>query len=513
MDEFDFSEFPDLDDFNGDTNFVFIIPDKKKIEEGNWIDTNEFSTIVNQMVDYSINIDNIQFVEKIVIKLFNNNDRILSDFISKCITDEQKNQLININDDVHLIYQILCNSNSNFVNNFLENNSKALDLCNKIGIDNFLFKGYIIPESIANSNFVFEQLKKDGLEQFRIKVNLLEEKSGINLENRVKKYYDSIINNIKNDDKENKDLLINLFYNYIFQDSKSNVLLNLNEMFRYLAHSDINLLDYSSLMNYRKVVNIHNLNIDEIKELLYDFKHKNIAEKYYDDMSKIKNHSYKRIVDNLYHFSNNQQNNELSKKSGIDIYELNGEQFNMMIRVTNNVYPSTEHLFDCYSLIGDGNLSHFHYENYDTDIIFGYTDFNYKNISGVLEFDSMTNQIDGRNSKYVNRIMTPEEIILGGQDRTGYSEININNELTDTEGKYKTIMPSYIVAFDNVTEKIINVAKTYNLPIVLINSSKYKNRKMVDENTFKTGLYDEEYSSEKITEIIDNIETNMGRLK
>ena len=131
MDEFDFSEFPDLDDFNDDTNFVFIIPDKKKIEEGNWIDTNEFNIIVNQMVDYSINIDNIQFVEKIVIKLFNNNDRILSDFISKCITDEQKNQLININDDVHLIYQILCNSNSNFVNNFLENNSKALDLCNK----------------------------------------------------------------------------------------------------------------------------------------------------------------------------------------------------------------------------------------------------------------------------------------------------------------------------------------------------------------------------------------------
>ena len=36
------------------------------------------------------------------------------------------------------------------------------------------------------------------------------------------------------------------------------------------------------------------------------------------------------------------------------------------------------------------------------------------------------------------------------------------------------LKPNYLICFDNVTKNEISVAKNYNIPIILINKSKYK---------------------------------------
>ena len=56
--------------------------------------------------------------------------------------------------------------------------------------------------------------------------------------------------------------------------------------------------------------------------------------------------------------------------------------------------------------------------------------------------------------------------------------------------KHERLIPSYILSYDNITDFEIDVAKHFNIPIVLLHSNKYSKRRYVDrvqDKIYKTG--------------------------
>ena len=277
----------------------------------------------------------------------------------------------------------------------------------------------------------------------------------------------------------------------LFQDNIYNVRLNINEILRYTNDTNKNLIEESHLNFYKAIINIDNIPNEEKIFLYNTLKDKNISSMFYDDLKILKKNSYQEILNSLIQIKeyDSLKNRELSNQYQTDIYELNGEEFYMLVKsmdpISNNSSSSIENqnpnnLIErgCYSLISHDNISVF-----SGKMIYGFDTFDINHIISVFESDCMsrsnilepTGEESERiiNENYgtllVNRIMTPSQIVNGLEEekQVGYSEIQII-------GKLK---PSYIVAFDGVNNFIITESKKLNIPIIIINKSKYRNKK------------------------------------
>lgn len=151
--------------------------------------------------------------------------------------------------------------------------------------------------------------------------------------------------------------------------------------------------------------------------------------------------------------------NFYQKKLKTDVYYLNGEEFNMIVRGLSNEYlPLKYNNSECFSLIGTDNI-----ETVNSDYLYGYYNLDIKNILHVFENDAFSADMDnGDSTKRINRIMTPETI----NSYSGYSEIQIKTGDT-------TLLPDYVVAFDEITKLQIKEANRLGIPIVLINTKVY----------------------------------------
>lgn len=226
---------------------------------------------------------------------------------------------------------------------------------------------------------------------------------------------------------------------------------------------------------------------NEEKIRLFNFlKDKDISALLYDDLRKLKNHSYNAIANCLTNFktSGTLKNSQLSNKQGIDIYELNGEQFYVLVKSMEPVsdqdninkvnleIKTSDTLIKrgCYSLIGSDDIS-----VYSRKFVYGFYSFEPNNIISAFERDCFSRENDEiiLNENYgtllVNRLMTPSQIVngLSPDRRVGYREIQITGNL----------QPDFIVAFDEIDDLIIDESKKMNIPVVVINTKKYNNKK------------------------------------
>lgn len=280
----------------------------------------------------------------------------------------------------------------------------------------------------------------------------------------------------------------------IFEDNIYNVLLNIKEILRYQDSINQNIISEDQISFYKMISNIDLIdNVEKIK-LFYSLKDKNIPGLFYDDLRTLKNHSYYAIIDCLTDFRKKEElkNTELSNKHGVDIYSLNGEQFYMLVKTMNSISDAENIIFEnnksnslidrgCYSLISNDDVSVF-----AGKITYGFYKFNPNKIISIFESDCMSrgNSIESTgndvilNENYgtslVNRLMTPSQIVNGLDENSqvGYSEIQIAEKLK----------PDFIVAFNEVNDLVISESKKLNIPIVIINRRKYKNRKDFSES-------------------------------
>ena len=379
----------------------------------------------------------------------------------------------------------------------------------------------------------FDKIKDKSLIQFRNNINIIQSIRPTNfLEEKVEKYYESLIkkynyetllfsdydylitkikdgdvlffknytnfNHLISEDVINEIILlfnknsnIDDFYTFLkkvtnekvseivvemlFKDNFYNVCLNIKELIRF----------HNSLSDNEKVLteeeaSFYNLILDSDKiscskkiELFNKFKDKNINLIFYEDLRKIKDLSYEKINQRIIDIEKYPEfkKKDLSQKNKIDVYDLRDKEYFMLVSNSDEFSDKTNSKFGYYSLISNKNTDH--YGRYK--FLYGFSSFPIDKVLHVFEEDAgMPNSqvVDslGTGLKKINRIMTPNEIVLNGYGVNGsYSEINILNNKTDNNNEFiKPIKPNFLVVIDTIEEKHIIESKRLNIPIVII---------------------------------------------
>ena len=265
--------------------------------------------------------------------------------------------------------------------------------------------------------------------------------------------------------RETKKELFEMIVENFFKDIPYNFLANLKAILDYQKESNLN-LDIN-LDLYKYIMNFNNMSIEDIKLFFNKYKDKDNVTKFYDDYSGVKRESYEKINDDLFkpNQSSKLYNKELSKKYGRDIYYLDGDKFNLCIHSTRyrlpleNLWMNNKKTMSL-SIIGDKNINYFN--SGTNDIIFGFNKLKADNIMHLSNTDSYTSHEYGTDK--VQKIYSTDSLMDATQ---GY------NEILYSEKNLVDFKPDFIVAFDFITDKQMEVANYFNLPIVLINSSKY----------------------------------------
>ena len=284
------------------------------------------------------------------------------------------------------------------------------------------------------------------------------------------------------EESNNRELILEVVIDNFFEDSNHNVFLNIIELIEY--NDKFNLLKKERLEFYRDLISIYKSDAQTIKDFYNKYKDLYKPDDYYDDIRLLKNDSYQRIKAECLKLEDLKKLKKRPNADNLDIYELNGEPFRILVSCRGKISNDPSHTQrNCYSLIGNENMRVFRADR----IIYGYLDFNIANIIHVYEADSYSVDSGYIPTNYINRIRTSEEILKANHK----SEIQIkNNEVS--EDVYEKILPSYVICFDELDDKSIEAAKELNIPIILIDQTKYKK---IEGNNNLTN-YETEYTLE-----------------
>ena len=385
-----------------------------------------------------------------------------------------------------LIFDYISNSNNDIINAKLLNDNKIayeLFMNNDSRAYRYLSEGLVelklvkLPEMILNSDFIFEKLKNVDFEDMKKNIDELCKinKSTI-LYEKLRKYEEELIesynpstgllNYYENEHEKFDPILLTYTSNYeknserifnemlidiLFNDNYHNVVLNIKEIFRYIKNVDDSIINHELLDLYNKVTSLGELSYEEKMNIYNKYKDKNLNTLFYKDLRKYRDYMLKNMVDQI------KLPNTKIKYQNTDIYLLNGEDFNLIIRALPRKFdPSFKINRECFSIINQTNISHF-----EGDYVYGYKNIDPNLIATVNEDDAYSS--DDTSTHYVNRLMTTDELC----------EYNYINEIQIINRDSKTIKPDYIIAFDSISEVVLNEAKRLEIPIIVINTKVY----------------------------------------
>ena len=342
-------------------------------------------------------------------------------------------------------------------------------------------KGVKLPNNLLDSNTLINKylaidndiILLDYLCNLELNNPYLKEKI---LSKRKKQFNDIVEKEILEDNYFLEELII-LYY----EDIPYNFLKNTLSIIEYIAQIKEMIIPKNRLDLYYKLLKFYKLTYPEKIDLYNEIKeNKNGISEFYDDFKTCFNDSIKKIQDSLLDV-NKLTKSELSHKYNVDVYELNGEEFKILISHTN---MNRDYLYEgevwkknkeyaSLSLISDKCLNTF--RNPSTNIIVGFTDINYLNVMHIHHADSYSKEENGSNR--IIELFTPDNLI---KNTKAYNEILIKNS--------NTLTPSYIVCYDEIKEGDVEASISLGrIPLILIHTKKYSSaKKMV---TFDDDCY------------------------
>lgn len=502
-----------------------LIIDDDKILDNFLKEINNFESLFEN-IDYNLLV-------KLLYKLQDRDGLFDYEFLV-CICKEHQYLLLNddkINDNtlVHLIN----NFSYEVKSYFFKNDRRALYLFDKFDIPLFIKTNIIFNDDILKRKEFFELLKDKSLVTFRNNINNVERYNNpMVIEERVEEYYNNIlslyssdfdmftpykeildnpskfVNSDKNvsylfhfdiidkftsllrmDDNnkyyfENKEELVEflksetskkiseIIIDSLFKDNIYNVWINIKEMLRYNDNLSISdkILDTDKLQFYDLIIKFDKIsNVDKIKFYNY-FRDKNINLMFYQDLRMVKDYAYDKIKEDLFNISTCSLS--CVNKDGVNIYDARDINYNMLVRTQAKYREYSHYPRNCYSIISNENTSVFG-ECDSNSFLYGYNSFNNDMVLHMFERDSFSSGFREKSSRYVNRIMTTDELVKSSNT---YSEIQlINKSIDNKKHKYNVEKPNFIVVFDNVRNADIEEAKRLNIPIVIIKKQKLEN--------------------------------------
>lgn len=356
------------------------------------------------------------------------------------------------------IYTLETNKYRELMNYLFENNS---NLVNKLEQERLK---YVLEQiKLINKDGIFSYLLNEDINTVK---NILP-KSVIELIDINLKYndYNSINRILK---LYTEKCLLEFIIDLYFKEITYNFILNLKTMIKYINSIEENVIPKERLIFYKKILNFYNLSVEEQKQLYYDYnKDINYISNFYDDFNFCKVHSYEMINNSIIKPSklNSLCNYKLSLEKGVNIYELNTEEFYIYVHVCsikdsdNKTFPfkKSNNSTISLSLIGNNYIGTYKpiYEN----IILGFDKLNPSNIIHLYNSDSYTGGY--KSSRKVQKIYSPKELL---KDTYGY------NEILYSQKNIEDFYPSYIICFDNIRDIDLYFAHKEKLPIIKINS-------------------------------------------
>ena len=503
--------------------------------------------------DYFLkNIDNCYFllekanyddVRKIIGNVESNKENYKNlNYFYRGIDNESKEKLLKEDLSYDLVKEIISSSNKKIQQSFISNDPRALTMCKDFNVLKMAEDGIQFPTDIMKQDYFFEKLKADNFVDFRRNINRLYRNNYSDIiqrkvdkyreniidsydkakeifkqydfqtQDQIDKLYDNnkdyildsetkfnIVSNLKDKEKLNQYLkkrtsekLSEVIIDSLFNDTKNNVSLNINEMLKYNDYLSENkkVLDGDKSDFYSIIKNLDNIPNDKKIEMYENLKEKNVMASFYNDISKLREISYQEISDSLFKTENNIDSFSIeeSEKNNVEVYDLSKKSYYLLVRVLSREYhEGTNSSQSSYSLISDKNLSVF--ENATNSLIYVYDKIDPKRIINVYQGDSYT--VDDKNNltNRVNRIATPKEIV---ESNSSFSEINIANEKnkdyngTDENYKYKEMKPTGVLCIGKITKRQVDECKRLNIPLLDTGKEieKSQNIKQVEEEQY-----------------------------
>ena len=289
-------------------------------------------------------------------------------------------------------------------------------------------------------------------------------------------------------DKE-KDEVIELVIDTFFKDNYNNISINLEEMLSFIKQIADEIINDELLVIYNLVNNFKNLNAYDVIKVynLMDKKNIDFSYKFAEDYMACRDKSIELIKNSLFIPAK-----KTSKINGVDVYELNGEPFNLLVHCTKKIrnnlsipfYTKFDGQFNgknatSLSLISNRLLKTF--KNPTEYLTFGFKDINEKQIAHMYTSDSYSSSYNtsGLVSSRVTSFNTPDNLI---EKTSGYNEIVYLNKNKskifekDVLNNLDFLKPSYLICYDIIKEFDYHVAKIEAIPIILIKTKNYNNR-------------------------------------
>ena len=440
------------------------------------------------------------------------------DFVSTSISFTDKNYKELIEDSTinnNILYSIISNiKNIQLASDFFINDPRRNEIFDKLSprkTKELLDRKVSFSYDILNSNKIFESLKSNSIVELRNNINIFEENNpSIEIEDKLRTCYEKIIstynketgmfndyekileirknNGFINTNEIDKNsilfdknmykcktledfrelslkILKDITMDFIFKDNKYNVELNMKELHNYnKENTPINVEREYKLKEIIELINYSNS--ENTIHIFNRLKYGNIHELYYDAIRETKENVNSKIKESI---ETTNKGNPV-EIDDVNVYDLRNKPFYMLVRVIGSPFrEETSNESDCYSLISNENTTMIS-ENNDC-FIYGYENFDPKRILHIFEGDAYSGRIGNQTTKFVNRLMTPKDIVTKD---SSFSEIQYKNEKV-SEYQYKSLKPSYIVALNNINERSIKDSKRLNIPIILIKTKSLEN--------------------------------------
>ncbi len=294
--------------------------------------------------------------------------------------------------------------------------------------------------------------------------------------------YNNIFNYLYN---ETSNRLLDVLIDRYFEEIPYNFMMNLEMMLNFISSVDEEVIDIDNLKLYKKIYEFSELSISEKISLYNDMNNGiNYMQVFYDDYRKCRDYAYSLYNDKVLKLDK-MIKSDLSSKYDVDVYELNGEDFTAYVHQTrcNREDDSIEGIWEYDDNFKDGvtlSLSMINENHVETIyglesfVCFGFSNLDIDRIMHVYHTDSFTKDFK---SDRVNEILTSDYLM---KKTEGYNEIlYLEDNLSMKYGnkKYEKLMPSYVLCYNKITMLEIDIAKKFNIPIVLLHGDKYVNKK------------------------------------
>ncbi len=325
--------------------------------------------------------------------------------------------------------------------------------------------------------YIDKNVKQSLYDEYLEEYNTLVKKISIN------ELHNTLI--LLDDDKEiynylfelsNKELS-NYIIDYHFEENYYNIIIDIRELLS-LQGSGNGKLSVERVNLYERILKIDKLLYNEKIELHNVLKQYNMIEIFYDDMNDARKIVSQAIKD--YSISKKEMerylDKELTLKYGVDVYNLNGENFFGLVKSQVEIMGKNDKfempIGNSFSLVGDGMVTVYGNTERHVTYLYDTADLNLEQVVHVFPMDSYTlyqpfSESD-RATKSVNVLMMPEELVSYPYSYTEVLILQRGMKEMDFNEKIPRLKEMAIYCIDKIRDKDIKAAKAKNVGIVLV---------------------------------------------